>query len=77
MPRPRKGTERSREDIRRIVRRHKLYGESITAIARDEEISRATVYQYLENAERDPEGAFEEARAELEFRREMYEMAGD
>lgn len=68
------------KDLPRSVRREialdALRGASPAEIAREHDIHLTAVTRLRNEALRDPEGALEEAREELEFRLEVLEILG-
>ena len=49
---------------------------NVSAVARDHGVSRRTVYDLVEEAREDPEGAEARARAELAYRQRVSEVLG-
>jgi transposase-like protein len=61
--------------VRREITRKAMDADTnITHLAKEYGITRSAIYQYIDSARLDPEGAVEEAIEELEFRRDILEM---
>jgi hypothetical protein len=73
MPRP-KGAKNLPRSVQRAVALDALRGVPTSRIMAEHGVSKARVYRLRDEATEDPEGALEEAREELEFRREVYEL---
>lgn len=61
---------------RRTLILRALRGESGYALAKEYPVSHQQIYRLRDAAEAEAEERYEEAREELEFRREVYEMTG-
>lgn len=74
MPRP-AGRENISRSVQRAIALDALGGARTSEVAAEHGVSRQNVERLRDEALKNPDGAFEEARAELEFRREVMEMA--
>lgn len=74
MPRP-TGTKNLPRSVQRSIALDALRGARIVDVAKEHKITEQGVRRLRDEALRDPDGAFEEAREELAFRREIMELS--
>lgn len=70
------GAAKLRRGQQREIALDGLTRGNVSGVARDHGVSRRTVYDLMEDATEDPEGAIQEARAELEYRQRVREIVG-
>lgn len=77
-PHARRGTGKSKGNLSREKRRRialaALEEDNVSGVARRYGISRRTVYDLMDDALADPEGALEDARKELEYRERVRQL---